>query len=833
MTDRFVTVPDSLELPAAVKVPVARLIGPTGAAATPADLGAATAAQGELADTAVQPGDLGNAAGLDVGTTAGTVMAADDARVTSLPSTYMTDRLPRPTTGVPVAVADSVTNNPYWLGRDRKTLYRGGGPTLKTSVDDGATWQTASTFNFSPYIVGVRDLDNGEVIVSTAAAAGVPGSLYLSSGFASVAPTWTKKLDAGAGGVGPSSYFSGNWGMSTCENVIVVSEYGSQAPPTDSARFVYLSQDRGVTWTQIYDIGITASSHIHSAFYDPWWKAIWVSQGDGANRAVKVSFDMGGTWTTVTNPSNVQVVGGIALPGRVLFSTDYQPDGIYRVERTADRTGLTIVSAYHMAGGMTDRRRFVGGMPYWTGRKGDPVLFPFISDETFTASGRLIGTVDGVSFKEVWADSRTYQHKGLWKAVGPTISGAYVGELEDDRGPVRSMLKMSYVAPLPEAGDPEYLTGLPGAGSYTDGDVILVGHFSHAPSGVGTVHVSGGSTNYENVVGGNTANVNTATSNLEGAAELTGQNGNWVFIPTGYDNVVNGWACVVNGFHQKVATDASHGTISGGSLHVIDTGVDYGTIAGGTGNHLTGDNATISGGQGNTAFTQANIAGGLNNNATGNSATIGGGLTNTASNQSATVAGGFSGVASGNSSTVGGGQANTASGQGATVPGGRENVAATPYSVALGRQAVTSDNGEMSIGAGVFAVAGDAQANKWVTKRATTDATASDMQCEGGLPPTIPNGTTWAFRALVVARRTDVDGENAAWEVKGLMKRDAGNTAALVGTPTVTQIAANAGNTWTLTIGAYSVGTLRFIVTGEAAKAIRWVANIDGAQVQG
>ena len=50
MTDRFVTVPDSLELPPAVKVPVARLIGPTGAAATPADLGAATAAQGSLAD---------------------------------------------------------------------------------------------------------------------------------------------------------------------------------------------------------------------------------------------------------------------------------------------------------------------------------------------------------------------------------------------------------------------------------------------------------------------------------------------------------------------------------------------------------------------------------------------------------------------------------------------------------------------------------------------------------------------------------------------------------------------------------------------------------------
>jgi hypothetical protein len=44
---------------------------------TPAAIGAATAAQGGLADSAVQPEDLGNSAGLDVGTTAGTVAAGD------------------------------------------------------------------------------------------------------------------------------------------------------------------------------------------------------------------------------------------------------------------------------------------------------------------------------------------------------------------------------------------------------------------------------------------------------------------------------------------------------------------------------------------------------------------------------------------------------------------------------------------------------------------------------------------------------------------------------------------------------------------------------------
>ena len=51
-------------------------------ALTPADIGAATAAQGAKADTAVQPAQLGGAAALNVGTTAGTVAAGDDSRIT-------------------------------------------------------------------------------------------------------------------------------------------------------------------------------------------------------------------------------------------------------------------------------------------------------------------------------------------------------------------------------------------------------------------------------------------------------------------------------------------------------------------------------------------------------------------------------------------------------------------------------------------------------------------------------------------------------------------------------------------------------------------------------
>lgn len=52
-----------------------------GTAATADSADFATAAQGALADSAVQPGDLGNSATRNVGTTAGTVCAGDDSRL--------------------------------------------------------------------------------------------------------------------------------------------------------------------------------------------------------------------------------------------------------------------------------------------------------------------------------------------------------------------------------------------------------------------------------------------------------------------------------------------------------------------------------------------------------------------------------------------------------------------------------------------------------------------------------------------------------------------------------------------------------------------------------
>jgi hypothetical protein len=371
-------------------------------------------------------------------------------------------------------------------------------------------------------------------------------------------------------------------------------------------------------------------------------------------------------------------------------------------------------------------------------------------------------------------------------------------------------------------------------GVTTTGDVVLLGSHAYAPTDIATAMVAGGGVVNENVIGGNLSNVDTATSNLTGAPTLTGVNGNWNFLLGGYDTVVNGWANSVVGFHCKVDLDANHCTIGGGSRQIVDASASYNTVSGGTGNHTGGASSTIGGGTTNTATgNNSTVGGGNTNQTTASSATVGGGSTNTASGANSTVGGGNSNVASGSSSTVTGGLQSTALGTAATVPGGRANYAQADYSTAQGYGAVAVQFGEEAHGSTFFAAPGDAQSSSMELFRQTTDATASDLRLNNAAPPTCPENTTWIFRAMVVARRTDTTGDNAAWTVTGAYKRDVGGTGAMVGTPTVTSIGATAGAaTWTVTTGSFSAGNPRIIATGEAAKTIRWVCKFEIVQVQ-
>lgn len=366
-------------------------------------------------------------------------------------------------------------------------------------------------------------------------------------------------------------------------------------------------------------------------------------------------------------------------------------------------------------------------------------------------------------------------------------------------------------------------------GTVTTGDVMLFGEHAYAANGIATAAVFGGAPLYENVIGGNLDNVGTATSNLIGAPTLTGQNGNWNFLLGGYDNVVNGWACTVGGYHQRVAAGVTnHITIPGGSWITVAEGSEYSSVLGGTRHTITGSNASIGGGRDNTAATSGTVAGG-SENAAGQNATAGGGYQSKATGPYSAVAGGNMNTSTGNAASIGGGQSNSAAGQAATVPGGRDNVAAGAYSLATGRGGKTERQGEWAHG-NQFAVAGDAQASTLVLKRETTNATLTALSDSGTQTPLMTPLSTCAFSGLIVARRTDVEGDHAAFEVKGCIARNAGSNA-LIGAPVVTSIGATAGAAaWTVVV-TQSSGRLVFNVTGETGKTIRWVATLNMAQV--
>jgi hypothetical protein len=228
-------------------------------------------------------------------------------------------------------------------------------------------------------------------------------------------------------------------------------------------------------------------------------------------------------------------------------------------------------------------------------------------------------------------------------------------------------------------------------------------------------------------------------------------------------------------------------------------------IGGGSSNTVTGQLGTVSGGTGNLASSTY--------------AAIGGGGLNTASGQLSTVAGGSTNVASGDNSAVGGGEVNTASGPSSAISGGSS--------------AIASKHGQEAHAAGQFAAQGDAQRSIYVLRNSTSNATPTALFLDGAsLRLTIASDTTWAFRIIVVARRTDADNESAIYEFYGGIDNNAGTTALVGSVVATTPIEDTAA--WAVAVTADNTNDALIItVTGEAAKTIRWVATVWTTEVTG
>lgn len=204
-----------------------------------------------------------------------------------------------------------------------------------------------------------------------------------------------------------------------------------------------------------------------------------------------------------------------------------------------------------------------------------------------------------------------------------------------------------------------------------------------------------------------------------------------------------------------------------------------------------------------------------------------------ASGSGSVVGGGTSNTASGSNASVGGGSSNTASGNFSSIPGGSTNEATGIYAIALGNSATARLRGQLALSSGKFGGTGDAQTSFLTLLGSTSDGTQTEIFLDGSsVRVTLESDTTWAFRLLIVGRRTDADNESAAYEFLGCIDNNAG-TVALVGSLTKTVIAEDSA-AWDATVEADDTNNALVIkVTGEAAKTIRWVASIWAVEVEG
>ena len=294
-------------------------------------------------------------------------------------------------------------------------------------------------------------------------------------------------------------------------------------------------------------------------------------------------------------------------------------------------------------------------------------------------------------------------------------------------------------------------------------------------------------------------------------------------------------------------------------------GIGDGAVSG----NAAGDNATLAIGARSTSTGINSTAIGENADATGdNSIAIGGHITDTTSadatglraiaignnsfaDATSTIAigvsadaGGVDGVAIGSGSNANGasavalGDAANASGANCIAIGGNAVVAEGPKctaadSVALGQNVTADDIGEFVYASGWFAVTSDAHTSIFVLRNQTTDATQTEIFADGSAGDiSVPSDCSILFRANIIARRTDVDGESAAYLLVGAIDNNAGTTA-LVGTISKTVIGEDTA-AWDVTATADDANDgINILVTGEAAKTIRWVARTEIVEVCG
>jgi len=157
------------------------------------------------------------------------------------------------------------------------------------------------------------------------------------------------------------------------------------------------------------------------------------------------------------------------------------------------------------------------------------------------------------------------------------------------------------------------------------------------------------------------------------------------------------------------------------------------------------------------------------------------------------------------------------------------------YSAALGYSSA-AQTGKFSQSGSRFAATGDSQTGMLVVRAATTNATPTVATSDGSAAGTanqliLSNNSAFTFSILVVARQQAAGGtESAAFEIKGLIRREA-NAASTTLVNSATTVISNAPG-WAVAVSADTTnGGLAITVTGAASTNIRWVATAYTSEV--
>jgi hypothetical protein len=386
-----------------------------------------------------------------------------------------------------------------------------------------------------------------------------------------------------------------------------------------------------------------------------------------------------------------------------------------------------------------------------------------------------------------------------------------------------------------------------GSSNISSGNYAFVGGGILNTSSSSSASVVGGYSNtaagFLNFIGGGFTNSGTAnaavttqsaTMNGTTAVTLSGSNANikvgQLITGTSINNFPNTYVAAISGTSLTLSQAAS-----GSSTSTLSFFTPHGVVVGGGNNQATGSYSFIGGG--GDAGTAAN-----RNRASADWSTVTGGWKNTASGIGATIAGGgtYDGVngsgntASGATSFVGGGFANNATNFASMVIGGNGNTSNGNYSCVTGVTGSTrAINNSFVISSNAISVTGDSQTAILVVRTQTTNATATALTSDGSAATTnnqviLPNNSAYFFRGEVISGVTG-GGDTKGWTIEGVIKRGANAAStALVGTPTVTSLYADAGAaTWALAVTADTTnGGLRVTFTGQASTTIRTVCQI-------